>query len=190
VLLGVADAVATLVDTVHGSASIPPSVRRIGVIESCRMVVLDGRASDDGIRPAKRAFLARMHALRHGADVLLLQYDCPTAWLPRVTTTFDSASTSEIATLDQPGWSRVRLLLGADLVLDHTERLLAFGCRDIVTFDPLSHVPGPPISESSGTDDGRVVLREELVPDGLPEPRDAAEPSRAGSGVENGASES
>jgi ATP phosphoribosyltransferase len=160
VALGIADAVASVVDP-RGEAAWPlPVMRRLAPIRTGHLVVVEGRTpADPTTLRAKARLLARLRAAGTAGGSDLLQYDCPTDLVEQTTALAASSRTPEVTTLS-PGWSTVRLLVGRDRTEALVEELLDVGCRELITFVPRDH--------RSGRDDED---EESSSPEILPAPR-------------------
>jgi ATP phosphoribosyltransferase len=139
VALGIADAVAAVVDP-RSDPSLPlQEMRRLGRVRTGHLVVVEGRTPGDELtRIVKAQVLARLRAAGTSPDAYLVQYDCPSG---RVDETVELAGTTRPAEVSalSPGWSTVRLLVGRDRREALVERLLTLGCREVITFVPTDH---------------------------------------------------
>jgi ATP phosphoribosyltransferase len=165
VALGIADAVAAVIDLRSDAARPLPAMRRLAGIRTGHLVVVEGRTpSDPTTLRVKEQLLARMRAIGTAAGTDLLQYDCPTSLVERTTELAGSSRPPEISTLS-PEWSTVRLLVGRDRIEALVEELLDVGCRELVTFVPRDHRSGrPEVGEVAGSPTPEVLP----VPRGLP----------------------
>lgn len=160
VALGIADAVASVIDPRDGTRRPFPAMRRLAGIRPGHLVVVDGRTPADATTlRAKARLLARLRAAGTAGGTDLLQYDCPTDLVERTTELAGATRPPEISPLS-PGWSTVRLLVGRDRTEALVEELLDVGCRELITFVPRDH--------RSGREDDEV---EPSDPDVLPAPR-------------------
>lgn len=165
VALGIADAVAAVIDPRSETAHPLPAMRRLAGIRDGHLVVVEGRTPNDptALR-GKEQLLARLRAVGTAAGSDLLQYDCPTSLVERTTELAGATRPPEIRELS-PGWSTVRLLVGRDRVEALVEELLDAGCRELVTFVARDHRSGRPQVDEEA---------EPPTPEVLPAPRGLA----------------
>jgi ATP phosphoribosyltransferase len=165
VALGIADAVAALIDPRAEMARPLPAMRRLAGIRTGHLLVIDGRTpGDQATLRVKQQLLARLRAAGTASGTDLLQYDCPTSLVERTTELAGSTRPPEISTLS-PGWSTVRLLVGRDRTEALVEELLDVGCRELITFVPRDHRSGRPEDDDASGSPTPDVLP---VPRGLP----------------------
>jgi ATP phosphoribosyltransferase len=142
VTLGIADAVAAVVDPRVEPTGALRGMRRLGRVRVGHLVVVEGRTPrDDVTRLVKGQVLARLRAAGTASGTALLQYDCPTVLVDETTGLVDSARPPEVSPLTS-GWSTVRLLVERDRAEGVVERLLDLGCREVITFVPRDHRAG------------------------------------------------
>ena len=153
VTLGIADAVAAVVDPRADLSGPMRAMRRLGTVRTGHLVVVEGRAPrDDVTRLVKTQVLARLRAAGTATATALLQYDCPTALVEQTTGLVEPGRPPEVHPL-APGWSTVRLSVERDRTEALVERLLDLGCREVITFVPRDHRVGHRAhGEAGGTD--------------------------------------
>ena len=103
VAIGIADAVAAVIDP-RGELTGPlPTMRRLGGVRSGHLVVVDGRTpGDEATRFVKAQLLARLRAAGTAGGTDLLQYDCPSGLVEHTTELAGSTRAPEVSTLS-PG---------------------------------------------------------------------------------------
>ena len=142
VTLGIADAVAAVVDPRADLSGPMRAMRRLGTVRTGHLVVVEGRAPrDDVTRQVKTQVLARLRAAGTATATALLQYDCPSALVEQTTGLVEPGRPPEVHPL-APGWSTVRLSVERDRTEALVERLLDLGCREVITFVPRDHRVG------------------------------------------------
>lgn len=162
VALGIADAVAAVVDPRVEPSGALHAMRRLGGVRAGHLVVVEGRTPrDDVTRLVRTQILARLRAAGTASGTALLQYDCPTVLVEETTGLARSTRPPEVTRLTS-GWSTVRLLVERDRTEGLVERLLDLGCRELITFVPCDHRVG----RAEHTEPGRGPAA-----DALPVPR-------------------
>jgi ATP phosphoribosyltransferase len=142
VVLGIADAVAAVVDSRADLSGAMRAMRRLGTVRTGHLVVVEGRAPrDDVTRLVKTQVLARLRAAGTASAAALVQYDCPTGLVEQTTALVESGRPPEVHPLTS-GWSTVRLAVERDRTEGVVEWLLDLGCREVVTFVPRDHRVG------------------------------------------------
>ncbi len=180
VMLGIADAVAAVVDSRADLSGPMRAMRRLGTVRTGHLVVVEGRAPrDDVTRLVKTQVLARLRAAGTATATALLQYDCPTGLVEQTTGLVESGRPPEVHPLAS-GWSTVRLSVERNRTEAVVERLLDLGCREVITFVPRDHRVG----HRAHGEAGRGAAAESLpsprglppgaVPEGAPAGRPAA----------------
>ncbi|HEY2191614.1 MAG TPA: hypothetical protein VGH76_04820 [Actinomycetospora sp.] len=165
VALGIADAVAAVVDPRVAHCGPLRTMHRLGGVRVGRLVVVEGRTPrDDVTRLVKTQVLARLRAAGTASGTVLLQYDCPTVLVEETTGLVTSTRPPEVSPLTS-GWNTVRLLVEHDRTEGLVERLLDLGCREVITFVPRDHRVG----RRAPGDVARAPAAETLpAPRGLP----------------------
>jgi ATP phosphoribosyltransferase len=184
VTLGIADAVAAVVDSRADLSGPMRAMRRLNTIRTGHLVVVEGRAPrDDVTRLVKTQVLARLRAAGTAAATALLQYDCPTGLVEQTAALVESGRPAEVHPLTA-GWSTVRLSVDRDRTESIVERLLDLGCREVITFVPRDHRAGHRAQGEAGRGSGaeslpspRGLLPE--VTDAAPGGRPAGRPDRS-----------
>ncbi len=142
VALGIADAVAAVVDPRDDLSGPLRAMGRLGTVRTGHLVVVEGRAPrDDVTRLVKTQILARLRAAGTATGTALLQYDCPTVLVEETAGLAEPSRPPEVSPLTS-GWSTVRLLVERDRTEGLVERLLELGCREVITFVPRDHRVG------------------------------------------------
>jgi ATP phosphoribosyltransferase len=179
VALGIADAVAAVVDPRVEPTGPLRAMNRLGGVRTGHLVVVEGRTPrDDVTRLVKTQVLARLRAAGTASGTALLQYDCPTVLVEETTGLVDCPRAPEVSPLTA-GWSTVRLLVERDRTEGLVERLLDLGCREVITFVPRDHRSGRREQPDPGRDRGADSLP---APRGLPH-SDGAETASSGRGA-------
>lgn len=175
VALGIADAVAAVIDPRVASCGPLRAMHRLGGVRVGHLVVVEGRTPrDDVTRLVKTQVLARLRAAGTASGTVLLQYDCPTVMVEETTELVTPTRPPEVGPLTS-GWSTVRVLVERDRTEGLVERLLDLGCREVITFVPRDHRVGR--REQSET--GRRAAEALPTPRGLPR-EDDAQPASSG----------
>jgi ATP phosphoribosyltransferase len=142
VALGIADAVAAVVDSRADLSGPMRAMRQLGTVRTGHLVVVEGRAPrNDVTRLVKTQVLARLRAAGTATATALLQYDCPTGLVEQTTGLVESGRPPEVHPLAS-GWSTVRLSVERNRTEAVVERLLDLGCREVITFVPRDHRVG------------------------------------------------
>lgn len=166
VALGIADAVAVVVPVPRDDSGSLGGLRPIDVVESCRLVAVEGRETvEETVRAASHRFLGRLRAARLADSVHLVQFDCPEPAIEAALADVPSLREPEVSS-SQQGWSIVRLLVAAGESGDAILRLRARGCREILAFRPRMYEPGPERVDpaaTAGRKNGPGVPPEEIV---------------------------
>jgi ATP phosphoribosyltransferase len=176
VALGIADAIAAVVDARAELSGTMRAMRRLGTVRTGHLVVVEGCAPrDDVTRLVRTQVLARLRAAGTATATALLQYDCPTRLVEQTTGLVDSGRPPEVNALAS-GWSTVRLFVERDRTEGVVERLLDLGCREVITFVPRDHRVGhcEPAEAGRGPSAGSLPSPRGLAPDAVAEAASSA----------------
>jgi ATP phosphoribosyltransferase len=177
VTLGIADAVAAVVDPRADLSGPMRAMRRLATVRTGHLVVVEGQAPRDEVtRLVKTQVLARLRAAGTASATALVQYDCPTVLVEETSGLVESPRPPEVHPLSS-GWSTVRLSVERDRTEGVVERLLELGCREVVTFVPRDHRVGYRAPAESGRGAESLPAPRGLLPEPMGEPASSGRPA-------------